>query len=131
MPGKNTKEKKQNQQLRVNLCFNANDPAQKAVYDILSSDDATKSKSAIVTKAVLGMLYLKQDGKKNQVDFSIESIVDRLADNVVEKISKSGISVKGKSDEAEGIKEETVTNTAKDNDLDFEKDVSDFLDMFG
>ena len=71
------------EQLRLNLCFRADDPTEKMAYDMLQSPSAKKCRSHLVAQAIIGMLYLGVNGDltAHTVDDIVEKTVQRCVAN--------------------------------------------------
>lgn len=90
-------------QMRISLVFHLDDPLEKAAYDILMAKSVKKSRSHLVSQAVLGFMYL--DDKSNLNTYSIKSLVnesaekvaasiyDKLLSDLLSEIKESGLAV--------------------------------------
>lgn len=82
-------------QMRISLVFHMDDPLEKAAYELLSAKTVKKSRSHLVSQAVLGFMYL--DSKKLLDTYTIENIIDKAvasaAEEFLQKIQKEGIAV--------------------------------------
>lgn len=90
-------------QMRISLVFHMDDPLEKAAYELLSAKTVKKSRSHLVSQAVLGFMYL--DNKKLLDTYTIENIIDKAvasaAEEFLQKIQKEGIAVSPASASAE------------------------------
>lgn len=64
-------------QMRISLVFHMDDPLEKAAYELLSAKTVKKSRSHLVSQAVLGFMYL--DDKSLLDTYTIKSIVEKAA----------------------------------------------------
>ena len=69
---------------RISLVFRMDDPLERAAYELMSSKTAKKSRSHMVSQAILGFLYLNSEGLlevntiQNIIDQSVKSCIDTM-----------------------------------------------------
>jgi hypothetical protein len=104
---KKTRVQPESNQLRLNLCFRADDQMERMVYDMLQAPAMKKSRSHLVAQAVAGMLFVDKDG--NLDSHSIENIITET----VGKCTQGAIIVQPQYAEPSET-QEPKENTSKD-----------------
>jgi hypothetical protein len=88
-------------QMRISLVFHMDDPLEKAAYELLSAKTVKKSRSHLVSQAVLGFMYL--DDKSLLDTYTIKSIVEKAARETSQQLFEKLV--------AEGLPMSTMTAT--------------------